>query len=87
MLTTAALCSGRAETDIAAEIGDGGGGALKAFVIEAVNEYFAPIRARREELAHDMDYVRDVLHEGNRRANEIANETLAEVNEAMGMVY
>ena len=34
-----------------------------------------------------MDYVRDVLHEGNRRANEIANETLAEVNEAMGMVY
>ena len=87
LLTTAALCSGCTEVDIAAEIGDGGGGTLKAFVTEAVNEYFAPIRARREELAQDMDYVKDVLHEGNRKANEVANATLAEVNEAMGMVY
>jgi len=87
LLTTAALCSGRTEVDIAAEIGDGGGGTLKAFVTEAVNDYFAPIRARREELARDLDYVKDVLHEGNRKANEIANATLDEVNEAMGMVY
>ena len=28
-----------------------------------------------------------VLHEGNRRANEIAEQTLAEVQDAMGMVY
>ena len=87
LLTTAALCSGRTEQDIAAEIGNGGGGALKAFVTEAVNGYLAPIRARREELAADMDYVKDVLHDGNRRANEIANATLQEVREAMGMVY
>mgnify|MGYP002580143988 FL=1 len=87
LLTTAALCSGRTEADIAAEIGDGGGGMLKAFVTEAVNDYFAPIRARREELAGDLDYVKDVLHEGNCKANEIANATLDEVNEAMGMVY
>lgn len=31
--------------------------------------------------------VREILHEGNRRANEIANATLDEVREAMGMVY
>ena len=35
----------------------------------------------------DMDYVKDILREGNRRANEIANQTLEEVREAMGMVY
>jgi tryptophanyl-tRNA synthetase len=87
LLTTGALCSGRTEQDIAAEIGNGGGGALKAFVTEAVNSYLAPIRARREELAADMDYVRDVLHEGNRQARAIAAETLDEVREAMGMVY
>lgn len=52
-----------------------------------MNEYFAPIRARREELAGDMDYIKDVLREGNRRANEVAEATLAEVREAMGMVY
>ena len=87
LLTTGALCSGRTEQDIAAEIGNGGGGALKAFATEAVNSYLAPIRARREELAADMDYVKDVLHEGNRQARAIAAETLDEVREAMGMVY
>ncbi len=87
LLTTGALCSGRTEQDIAAEIGNGGGGALKAFVTESVNSYLAPIRARREELAADMDYVKDVLHEGNRQARAIAAETLDEVREAMGMVY
>ncbi len=65
----------------------GGSGQLKKYVTESVNEYFAPIRARREELAGDMDYIKDVLCEGNRRANEVAETTLAEVREAMGMVY
>ena len=54
---------------------------------EAVNEYFAPIRERRQRYENDLDYVKDVLHEGNRRANEIAEQTLAEVQDAMGMVY
>ncbi|MDY4040753.1 MAG: tryptophan--tRNA ligase [Collinsella sp.] len=87
LLSTAAICSGRSETEIAEEIGMGGSGALKAFVTEAVNAYLEPIRSRRREIEQDMDYVKDVLHEGNRRANEIAEETLGEVREAMGMVY
>ena len=87
LLTTAALCTGRAEADIAAEIGDGGSGTLKKYVTESVNAYLAPIRERREELLGDMGYIEDVLHEGNRRANEIANATLDEVRETMGMVY
>ena len=57
------------------------------YVTEAVNEYFAPIRERRQRYENDLDYVKDVLHEGNRRANEIAEQTLAEVQDAMGMVY
>ena len=52
-----------------------------------VNGYFEPIRERRHAFEQDLDYVKDVLHEGNRRANEIAEATLAEVREAMGMVY
>ena len=87
LLSTAAICTGRSEVEIAEEIGMGGAGALKKYVTESVNEHFAPIRARREELVQDMDYVKDVLHEGNRRANEVAEATLAEVREAMGMVY
>ena len=34
-----------------------------------------------------MDYIVDVLHDGNARANAIANKTLDEVRAAMGMVY
>ena len=87
LLSTAAICTGRDPKEIAAEIGMGGSGALKKYVTEAVNGYFEPIRERRHAFENDLDYVKDVLHEGNRRANEIAEATLAEVREAMGMVY
>ena len=52
-----------------------------------MNSYFEPIRERRHQFENDLDYVKDVLHEGNRRANEIAEQTLSEVRDAMGMVY
>lgn len=87
LLSTAAICTGRAPEEIAEEIGMGGSGQLKKYVTEAVNSYFEPIRERRHAFEQDLDYVKDVLHEGNRRANEIAEATLDEVREAMGMVY
>ncbi len=87
LLTTAAICTGRTEQDIAEEIGMGGSGQLKKYVTEAVNGYFAPIRERRRQYEKDLDYVKDVLHDGNARANAIAENTLNEVREAMGMVY
>ena len=87
LLSTAAICTGREPREIADEIGMGGSGALKKYTTEAVNDRFAEIRERRHAYENDLDYVKDVLHEGNRRANEIANATLAEVREAMGMVY
>jgi tryptophanyl-tRNA synthetase len=87
LLTTAAICTGRDEREIAEEIGMGGSGQLKKYVTQAVNDYFAPIRERRHQYEDDLDYVKDVLHDGNARANEVARQTLDEVREAMGMVY
>ena len=87
LLTSAALTTGRTDEDFAAEIGNDGAGALKRYVTESVNAYLAPIRERRRELEGQPEMVREILHEGNRRANEIANATLDEVREAMGMVY
>ena len=87
LLSTAAICTGRSEVEIAEEIGMGGSGQLKKYVTEAVNSYFEPIRERRHRFENDLDYVKDVLAEGNRRANEIAEATLTEVADAMGMVY
>ena len=80
LLTTASLTTGRDPKEIAEEIGDSGAGALKMYVIESVNNFLAPMRERRAELAKDMDYVRNV-------ANAIANETLDQVRDAMGMRY
>jgi len=87
LLMLASLCTGREPVEIAAEIGDGGGGTLKKVVTDAVNEFFAPIRARRVELAADPGYLMDVLRQGNAHANEVGNATLDEVRRAMNMVY
>ena len=87
LLTTAGLATGRDPKEIAEEIGNAGAGALKQYVTESVNAFLAPHRERRAELAKDMDTIRDILHEGNKRANAIAEETLDEVRAAMGMKY
>src|SRR5699024_2360873 len=87
LVLLAAMASDRDPQDVAAEIGDGGGGTLKKVVTEAINEHFAPIRARRAELAADPGYLREVLAAGNARATEVADATLDEVRTAMGMTY
>ncbi|MCA0252176.1 MAG: tryptophan--tRNA ligase [Actinobacteria bacterium] len=87
LLLLGGLAADRDPAEIAAEIGDGGGGALKRFVTEAINTYFAPIRARRAELAADPGHLLSVLRAGNERANQIADATLDEVRTAMGMQY
>ena len=87
LVLLAALASERDPIELAAEIGDGGGGALKKVVTEAVNEHFAPIRARRAELAGDPAYLEQILARGNARATEIAEATLTEVRTAMQMTY
>ncbi|MFZ2426890.1 MAG: tryptophan--tRNA ligase [Propioniciclava sp.] len=87
LLTLAGLATGRDPRAIAEEIGDGGGGGLKRYLTEVLNEMLAPIRARRAELAADPGYLNDVLAAGNAKANAVADATLLEVRQAMGMRY
>ncbi|MCE3032348.1 tryptophan--tRNA ligase [Streptomyces sp. CMSTAAHL-2] len=87
LLLLAALCQGRTPEEIAADIGSAGAAALKKTVTEAVNEYLAPIRARRAEYARDRGELRRVLRAGNERANAVADATLAEVRAAMNSDY
>ena len=87
LLMLASLCNGRDPRPLAEEIGDGGAGKLKALVTEAINDYFAPIRQRRQELAANEDYLLQVLHAGNDKANQVASETLDNVRKAMKMDY
>ena len=87
LVLLAALCLDRDPHDIAEEIGDAGSAALKRLVTEAVNERFRDIRARRAELAADPGHLRDVLHDGNQHAREIAEQTLADVKRLMHTDY
>ncbi|MEV7673760.1 tryptophan--tRNA ligase [Streptomyces sp. NPDC088752] len=87
LLLLAALCQGRTPEEVAAGIGSGGAAALKGTVTEAVNEYLAPIRARRAAYARDRAYLREVLREGNERARAVADATLAEVRTVMNSRY
>jgi tryptophanyl-tRNA synthetase len=87
LLVMGALCSDTEPDQLAAGIGSRGAAALKAYVIEAVNEHLRPLRARRAELATDPGIVHRVLHEGNERANVIAEETLRTVHRELGMQY
>jgi tryptophanyl-tRNA synthetase len=80
-----ALCLDTDPREFADGIGDGGSAALKTAVTTAVNDLLAPVRARRAEYARDLGYVRQVLRDGNARANEIASATLVEVRTAMRM--
>ncbi|GAA1710192.1 tryptophan--tRNA ligase [Fodinicola feengrottensis] len=93
LLLLAALCqqqeSGQQRTPerVAAEIGAAGAAALKKTVTESVNEYLAPIRARRAEYAKDRAQLHQILRTGNERAIDIANATLAQVRTAMKGAY
>lgn len=64
-----------------------GDSVVKARLAEVLLAELSPIRARREELAQNLDYVRQVLREGSLRARQVAAATLAEVKEAMGIKY
>lgn len=87
LLLVTSLCSGKAPEEIAAEIGDGGAGKLKSTVTEALNEYLAPLRAKRAELAQDRSLVDRVLKDGVARARAVAQETLEEVRTVMNMNF
>lgn len=50
-------------------------------------EYFAPYRARRAELAKDLDGVRRIMKQGAEKARAVASRTLADVRKKVGLAY
>ena len=71
----------------AERIGAGGAGQLKVELAEAINETLRPVRARRRDAAADPGQLDRILDDGNRRARDLAADTLRTVHRAMGMTY
>ncbi|MBI3832111.1 MAG: tryptophan--tRNA ligase [Planctomycetes bacterium] len=64
--------------------GMGYGDAKKA-LLEKIEAYFAPYRAKRADLAKNMDHVEKVLLDGAARASAVAHVTLDEAKRACGL--
>lgn len=60
---------------------------IKRYLNEVLEAKLAPIRERRLEFAQDMPAVYQMLKEGSQKANVVAEQTLKEVKEAMGLNY
>jgi tryptophanyl-tRNA synthetase len=62
-----------------------GYGHFKQRLFEAMWEYYAPMRARREEILARPGYLDDVLEDGARRARTVAEATMERVSRAVGL--
>jgi tryptophanyl-tRNA synthetase len=73
----------RMEADFRA--GGVGYGEFKKRLHEAIQDYFAPMRALRARLADDPAYVDEVLRAGGERASRVAARTMERVRAAVGL--
>jgi len=58
---------------------------VKKRLARVLNRYLTPLREKRREFAARPDDVWDVLREGTARARPLAQATVAEVKEKMGL--
>ena len=63
-----------------------GYGDLKKALFEHYWNHFAPYRARRAELAANLDYVNQVLADGAKRARVVGSDVLQRARKACGLV-
>lgn len=59
----------------------------KRVLADEIVTHLAPIQERRRTLLANQDYVRDVLADGAHRARPLAQATLAEAKEKMGLAH
>jgi tryptophanyl-tRNA synthetase len=64
-----------------------GDSVVKKHLLEVLQEFLEPIRKRREELAKDPKHIWDLVFKGTEIAKGVAQKTLAEIKQAMGINY
>jgi len=60
---------------------------VKSSLVRALNRFLDPIRERRAYFESRPSEIQDALEQGTNRARAVAKETMAEVREAMRVVY
>lgn len=57
----------------------------KEILIKNIDAFIAPLREKRDQIAHDTDYVLDVLKDGGKRAKAKAEKKMEQVRDAIGV--
>lgn len=86
LLTIYSVLTGRSLESLEREFDGRGYGDLKKGLVEVVDETFAPVRARTEELLADPAELDRLLAGAAGRANEVAAGTLARAYDALGLL-
>ena len=61
-------------------------GDLKNILMEDIESFIAPLRARRAEIAQDTTFVKDVLENGYQKALPLAEQKMRMVREKIGVI-
>ena len=86
LLTIYSALTGKSIADSEKDFDGKGYGDFKGAVAEVVVEYFRPVRAKALELLEDPAYLTSLLKIGADKAAAVANKTLADTYEAMGLI-
>ena len=60
---------------------------VKQKLYDALNEFLAPIRQRRQAYETKLSEVTEIINEGTTKARAVAQETMAQVRDAMKIAY
>lgn len=60
---------------------------IKRYLNKVLEAELAPIRERRQKYAENLDAVYEMLYQGSQKANQVADQTLQEVRDAIGFNY
>lgn len=86
LLSIHSALSGATIAQLENEFAGKGYGDFKTAVAEVVTSYFAPVRARTQELLDDEASLLEILAVGSQKARDVASMTLAKTYSVMGLV-
>lgn len=86
LLTIYSLFSGKSIKELEKEYKDGGYVKFKNDLAETIINFLQPFQNKYQKIINDQKYLQEVLEYGKNKAQKIAEQTLKEVKEKMGLV-
>jgi tryptophanyl-tRNA synthetase len=58
---------------------------IKRYLFNSFMQYFKDVRDKKKELAKNKDFINEIRVKGQKKATELAEKTLTEVKNAVGL--